>query len=231
MRLPEGSFNAFVGPSGSGKTTLVNLIARMWDVTDGSISIGGIPLKEIGSSAISDIVGTVFQDVQMLTDTVEANIRMNHAGASRDEIEAAAKAAACHRFIMELPYGYETVIGDGGEVHLSGGERQRIALARVILKNPPIILLDEATAYADAENETLMQEAFSRLMHHKTIIVIAHRLSTIVKADNIFVIEKGQVVERGRHQELLTHKGLYETMWTAHTRAKEWNMTQQEVFA
>jgi ATP-binding cassette subfamily B protein IrtA len=228
INLPEGSFTALVGPSGAGKTTLINLIARMWEVTDGSIAIGGVPLQEMGTKGISEIVGTVFQDVQMLTDTVKANIRMGQADASQEAIEAAAKAAACHDFIMKLPHGYDTVIGDGGEVHLSGGEKQRIALARVFLKNTPVILLDEATSYADAENETLMQEAFGRLMPNKTVIVIAHRLSTVVRADQILVIDQGRVAECGTHQELLALKGIYQKMWDAHTQAREWRLVQKE---
>jgi ATP-binding cassette subfamily B protein IrtA len=231
INLPEGSFTALVGPSGAGKTTLINLIARMWEVADGSITIGGVPLWKMGTKGIAAIVGTVFQDVQMLTDTVKANIRMGRADASQETVEAAAKAAACHDFIMKLPHGYDTVIGDGGEVHLSGGEKQRIALARVFLKNPPVILLDEATSYADAENETLMQEAFGRLMVNKTVVVIAHRLSTIVGADQIFVVDQGRVVEHGTHQELLALTGVYQKMWGAHTRAREWRLAQKEASA
>ncbi|MCT4562712.1 MAG: ABC transporter ATP-binding protein/permease [Maledivibacter sp.] len=231
MTLPEGSFTALVGPSGAGKTTLINIIARMWEVTEGDICIGGVSVKDMGTKGNTEIVGTVFQDVQMLTDTVRANICMGNINASQQEIERAAKAAACHKFIMKLPNGYDTLIGDGGEVHLSGGEKQRIALARVVLKNTPIILLDEATAYADAENETMMQEAISKLMYNKTVIVIAHRLSTVVKADNIFVINKGDVAESGTHQELLELNGLYNKMWNAHIRSKNWNMTKKEGLA
>ncbi len=228
ITLPEKSFTALVGPSGAGKTTIVNLIARMWEVTGGSISIGGLSVKEMGTKGIAESVGTVFQDVQMLTDTVRANICMGKATATQDEVEAAAKAAACHDFIMKLPHGYATMIGDGGETQLSGGEKQRIAMARVILKNTPIILLDEATSYADAENESLMQKAFSRLMVNKTVVVIAHRLSTIVGADNIYVIDKGQVTESGNHQELLAQNGLYKTMWDAHMKAKQWQLIEKE---
>ena len=229
MNLPEGSFTALVGPSGAGKTTIVNLIARMWEVTGGSISIGGISVKEMGTKGVTKTVGTVFQDVQMLTDTVRANICMGNATATQDEVEAAAKAAACHDFIINLPHGYDTIIGDGGETQLSGGEKQRIAMARVILKNTPIILLDEATSYADAENESLMQEAFSRLMVNKTVVVIAHRLSTIVGADKIYVISKGQVAESGTHQELLGQNGLYKSMWDAHIKARQWQLAEKEV--
>ncbi|MCW4022326.1 MAG: ABC transporter ATP-binding protein [archaeon] len=225
MTMPHGSFTAFVGPSGAGKTTLVNLIARMWDVKQGSIAIGGKTLQEIGTKGVSKIVGTVFQDVYILTDTVANNISMGKK-VSRTEIEQAAKAAACHNFIMKLPKGYDTVIGDGGETHLSGGEKQRISLARVLLKNPPVILLDEATSYADAENERQMQEAFSRLMKNKTVIVIAHRLATIVNADQIYVIDKGRVVENGVHHELLQKRGLYSRMWAARVEAESWGLKE-----
>jgi ATP-binding cassette subfamily B protein IrtA len=227
MRLPEGSFTALVGPSGAGKTTIV----RMWEVTEGSITIGGVPLRDMGTEGVAAVVGTVFQDVQMLTDTVRANICMGNQKASQHEIEQAARTAACHDLIMKLPRGYDTIIGEGGEIHLSGGEKQRIALARVVLKNPPVILLDEATSYADAENETLMQEAFSKLMVNKTVVVIAHRLSTIVGADRIFVVAKGRVTETGTHQELLKLNGLYTNMWNAHTRAKQWRLAKKEELA
>ena len=229
ITLPEGSFTALVGPSGAGKTTIVNLIARMWETTDGSIKIGGIPLNEMGTKGVSETVGTVFQDVQMLTDTVRANICMGNEKVTQDEIEAAAKAAACHDFIINLPHGYNTIIGDGGETQLSGGEKQRIAMARVIFKNSPIVLLDEATAYADAENESLMQKAFSRLMLNRTVVVIAHRLSTIVGADNIYVIDKGHVAENGAHDELLAHNGLYKSMWNVHLKARQWQLSEKEV--
>lgn len=231
INLPQGSFTALVGPSGAGKTTIINLIARMWEVTQGVISIGGIPMKDMGTKGVSETIGTVFQDVQMLTDTVKANICMGKKDVSSKQIEDAAKASACHDFIMRLPNGYDTIIGDGGDIHLSGGEKQRIALARVILKDTPIILLDEATAYADAENETLMQEAFSRLMINKTVIVIAHRLSTIVEADKICVINDGKLVEEGTHNQLLELNGLYKKMWEAHTSAREWNLVDKEAMA
>ncbi len=229
--FPEGSFTAIVGPSGAGKTTLVHLMARMWDVDHGEISIGGIPLKQLGTAGVNQMVGTVFQDVRMLTDSVANNIRMGKSGCSDEEVMEAAETAACHDFILSLPNGYQTIIGDGGEVHLSGGEQQRIALARVILKNPPIILLDEASSYADAENEEKMQTAFSRAMIGKTVVVIAHRLSTIVQADNILVIDEGMVKEQGTHDQLLAEGGLYSRMWGAHTFARHWKLNREEVVA
>jgi ATP-binding cassette subfamily B protein len=228
-KLPESSFTAIVGPSGSGKTTLVHLIARMWDLESGSISIGGINIKSIGTAGLNQAVGTVFQDVQMLTATVRSNICMNKTAVSQKEIENAARTACCHDFIMSLPKGYDTVIGEGGEVHLSGGEKQRIAIARAVLKNPPVILLDEASCYTDAENETNIQKAFSRVMRNKTVVVIAHRLSTIVRADNILVINNGEITEQGRHNELLSKNGLYKKMWEAHSKAKGWKLSEMEV--
>jgi ATP-binding cassette subfamily B protein len=226
--IPEGSFTAIVGPSGAGKTTLVNLMARMWDVSCGTIRIGGVDLRDMGTAGVNRTVGTVFQEVQMLTDTVRENIRMGKTDVTQESIEKAARAAACHDFILSLPNGYDTVIGEGGEVHLSGGEKQRIALARVILKDPPVILLDEASSYADAENETRMQEAFSKLMAGKTVVVIAHRLSTIVNADSILVVNHGEVEEQGTHDQLLENKGLYYQMWKAHTKARHWKLSDKE---
>jgi len=223
MEIKENAFIAFVGASGAGKTTLINLIARMWDVTKGEIAIGKVSLDKIGSKGVTQKIGTVFQEVQILTDTVENNIRMGNQKVAFCDVEAAAKAAACHEFISELPSGYKTIIGEGGESHLSGGERQRIALARVILKDTPIVLLDEATSYADAEVETKMQKSFSELATKKMVIVIAHRLSTIVNADQIFVFKKGQIIERGTHDELLKEDRVYKKMWTLRTEARKWS--------
>ena len=226
ITVPEGQFIAFVGPSGAGKTTLVQLIARIWDATDGRITIGEEDIRNLGSEQVNRIVGTVFQDVQMLTANVRDNIRMGNTEASDTEIIAAAKAAAIHDFVTSLPRGYDTLIGEGGEVHLSGGEKQRISIARVILNNPPIILLDEATAYADAENETRIQKAFSNATQDKTVIVIAHRLSTVVKAHKIYVMDGGRIVQQGNHEHLGNDTGgLYHKMWQAHTNAGKWTFT------
>jgi ATP-binding cassette subfamily B protein len=229
VKLPEDSFTAIVGASGSGKTTLVHLIARMWDLEQGSIAIGGTNIKSIGTAGLNRIVGMVFQDIQMLTDTVKANICMDKSDVKMENVIEAAKIACCHEFIMSLPHGYDTIIGEGGEVHLSGGEKQRIAIARVVLKMPQIILLDEASCYADAENEVNIQKAFSRIMKDKTVVVIAHRLSTIVGADRILVIDDGEIVEDGTHEELLRQKGTYHKMWIAHTKAKAWKLSEMEV--
>ncbi|UZJ36933.1 ABC transporter ATP-binding protein [Prosthecochloris sp. SCSIO W1103] len=227
--VPEGKFVALVGPSGAGKTTLVHLLARMWDVSDGEIRIGGKSLAELGSRGVNDAVGMVFQDVQMLTATVRENICMGRQDVSQEALEKVARAAACHDFIEALPRGYDTVIGEGGEVHLSGGEKQRIALARVILKNPPIVLLDEATSYADAENESRMQQAFSSLMQGRTVIVIAHRLSTIMYADEIIVMDKGRIVQRGTHDQLVCDEHeVYFRMWNARRKAHDWRFQETE---
>ncbi len=228
LTIPENSFVAIVGPSGSGKSTMVNLIARMWDVSVGSISIGEKNLKDIGTYGINQIVGTVFQEVKILTDTVFNNIRMDKTDASIEEVINAAKIANVHDFIRQLPKGYDTVIGEGGEAHLSGGEKQRISLARVALKNPPIVLLDEASCYADADNEVKIQQAFSKLMKNKTVVVIAHRLSTIVKADKIIVVNNGRIDESGTHFELLKKNGLYARMWKIHTRSSDWKIENKQ---
>lgn len=223
LDIKANSFIAVVGESGAGKSTLVHLISRMWDVEEGSINIGGHNIKEIGTSGLNKLVGMVFQDVQMLTDTVKENIAMGK-DMPMEKIIEAAKTAQCHEFIKALPKGYDTVIGDGGDVHLSGGEKQRISLARVILKDAPIILLDEASCYSDADNELKIQKAFSSVMKNKTVIVIAHRLSTIVHADKIVVVNNGEIVEYGSHKELLDQSGVYSKMWNAHTMAKNWKL-------
>ena len=230
FQVQEGTLTALVGPSGSGKTTMAHLLPRMWDITKGEILIKGISVKDLSIHDLMENVGFVFQDIFIYSDTVAENIRMGREGITKDDIIAAAKAAQCHDFIKDLPDGYETRIGEGGTVHLSGGEQQRLAIARVFLKDAPIILLDEATAYADAENESKIQKAFQKLIHPsegkgKTVIVIAHRLSTIVHADQILVIDNGEIVERGRHEELVKLGGLYKSMWEAHTAARDWNFS------
>jgi ATP-binding cassette subfamily B protein IrtA len=222
LKVPEGSVTALVGPSGAGKTTIARLIPRFWDIEQGEILIGGVNIKDIPPAALMDQIAFVFQDVFIFSDTVLENIRMG-SDATEADVIAAAQAAQAHEFIEQLPNGYHTVIGEGGETHLSGGEKQRISIARVILKNAPIIILDEATAFADPENEARIQDAFSALMQEKTVIVIAHRLSSITDADQILVIDRGQVVERGQHTELLTKPALYKRMWDAHTLAQDWS--------
>ncbi len=220
LKIPEGSMAAFVGPSGSGKSTIAKLIAGFWDVNRGTITLGGHDLKEIPLSQLYDQAAFVSQDNFLFDETVRENIRMGKLSATDAEVEAAARAAGCDEFIRSLEHGYDTLVGGGG-THLSGGERQRIAIARAMLKDAPIIILDEATAYIDPENEAVIQRAVARLVKGKTVIVIAHRLSTITDADQIFVIENGRVAGNGTHRELMETNKLYQEMWRAHIGAKD----------
>ena len=220
MEIPEGSFIALVGPSGSGKSTIARLIASLWDVSSGSILLGDTDIREISQEAYSDKIAFVSQDNYLFNMTVRENIRIGRADATDAEVEEAARHSGCHEFILELENGYDTVVGTSGG-HLSGGERQRISIARAMLKAAPIIILDEATAYTDPENEAVIQRSISKLTEGKTLIVIAHRLSTITAADCIYVIKDGAVADSGTHDELLSHHGLYETMWNAHIEVKD----------
>ena len=220
MDIPEGSYIALVGPSGSGKSTIARLIASLWDVGSGSITLGGKDIREISEEAYSDRIAFVSQDNYLFNMTVRENIRAGRAGATDAEVEKAARDSGCHEFIMNLENGYDTMVGSSGG-HLSGGERQRISIARAMLKAAPIVILDEATAYTDPENEAIIQRSVSRLTEGKTLIVIAHRLSTITGADRIYVIQDGRVADSGTHEELLSHHGLYETMWNAHMEVKD----------
>ena len=220
MEIPEGSFIALVGPSGSGKSTIARLIASLWDVSSGSILLGDTDIREIPQEAYSDKIAFVSQDNYLFNMTVRENIRIGRADATDAEVEEAAKHSGCHEFILELEHGYDTVVGTSGG-HLSGGERQRISIARAMLKAAPIIILDEATAYTDPENEAVIQRSISKLTEGKTLIVIAHRLSTITAADCIYVIKDGAVADSGTHDELLSRHGLYETMWNAHIEVKD----------
>ena len=218
-----GTITALVGPSGAGKSTVAMLAARFWDVQSGEILIGGVPVKEIPTSVLMDNVAFVFQDNMLFFDTIEENIRMGNKTATFEEVARAACAAQCHEFIESLPNGYRTLVGEGG-IYLSGGEAQRIALARAILKDSPIILLDEATAFADPENEGKILAAFSHLIKGKTVLVIAHRLSTITNADRILYVDKGVIAEQGTHEQLLALKGEYARMWETYNRAKRWTI-------
>ncbi|MEC0230498.1 ABC transporter ATP-binding protein [Paenibacillus alba] len=218
-----GEMTALVGPSGGGKSTIASLLLRFWDVQKGEIAIGGVPLREMGTEMLMDRVSFVFQDVHLFYDTIEANIRMGNMDATQDEVVAAAKKACCHEFIEKLALGYATKIGEGG-TYLSGGEAQRLAIARALLKNAPILVLDEATAYADAENEKKIQQALIELVKGKTVIMIAHRLSTIRAAEQILVVKQGEIVERGTHDELRALSGLYEQMWQAHISSASWKL-------
>ncbi len=221
LEIPEGSFIALVGPSGSGKSTIARLIASLWDVENGKISLGDIDIREIPQEAYSDKVAFVSQDNYLFNMTVRENIRIGRADATDAEVEEAARQSGCHEFIMELENGYDTLVGSSGG-HLSGGERQRISIARAMLKAAPIVILDEATAYTDPENEAIIQKSISNLTKGKTRIVIAHRLSTITSADCIYVIKAGVVDDRGTHDELLSHHGLYEAMWKAHMEVRDY---------
>ena len=220
MSIPEGSFVAFVGPSGSGKSTIARLIASLWDVTDGSIRMGGQDIRQIPQEAYADRIAFVSQDNYLFNMTVRENIRIGRPSATDAEVEEAARQSGCHEFIMGLEKGYDTMVGSSGG-HLSGGERQRISIARAMLKAAPVVILDEATAYTDPENEAVIQRSVSKLTEGKTLIVIAHRLSTVMDADRIYVIRDGRIDDQGTHEELLQHRGLYEAMWNAHMEVKD----------
>lgn len=220
--LPEGSFTALVGPSGSGKSTIARLLARFWDVTEGHITIGGVDIKNIPLTQLANIVSFVTQDNFLFNCSLKENIRVGNPNATDEEVYAAAQAACCDEFIQKLPMGYDTPAGDAGN-RLSGGEKQRIAIARMILKNAPIVILDEATAFIDPENEDKLQQSISALTKGKTLLVIAHRLSTIKKADNIVVLKDGSVLAQGTQNELLENCPLYYQMWQAHIGAKNWS--------
>jgi subfamily B ATP-binding cassette protein MsbA len=206
--VPKGSILAIVGPSGAGKTTLLDLVPRFHDPTGGEIRMDGVPLTRLTRSSLRALIGVVGQDTVLLNDTVQANIAYGRPEASREEVRAAAAAANAAGFIDELPAGYETMLGERG-TRLSGGQRQRIAIARALLKDPPILILDEATSALDSESERLVQEAIDRLMAHRTVVVVAHRLATVRHADQIVVLDRGRVVERGPHGELVQQNGLY----------------------
>ena len=220
LSIPQKGMTALVGPSGSGKSTLARLAAGFWDVKEGRITMGGHDLKEIPLTQLYDQVAFVSQDNYLFDDTVYENIRMGRRDATDAEVKEAARNAGCDSFIGELEKGYDTIVGGGG-AHLSGGERQRIAIARAMLKNAPIVILDEVTAYIDPENEAVIQKAVAKLVENKTVIVIAHRLSTITGADNIVVVKDGKIEAQGRHEELLENCALYREMWRAHIGAKD----------
>lgn len=213
LTLDPGSVTALVGPSGSGKSTLARLLPRFWDPTAGRITIGGVPLDQIAPDELYRRVGIVFQDVQLLRATIRDNIAMGALTATDAAIERAARAAHIHDRIMELPKGYDSVVGE--EARLSGGEAQRVSIARAILADAPILVLDEATAFADPESEAAIQDALSELVAGRTLLVIAHRLHTIVGVDQICVLDQGLIVERGRHEELLRAGGMYARLWEA----------------
>lgn len=223
--IPQGSMTAIVGPSGGGKTTITRLIARFWDVQEGSITIGGHDVKEFTCDSLLKNMSMVFQNVYLFHDTIENNIKFGCPDATHEQVVEAAKKACCHDFISALPQGFDTVIGEGGST-LSGGEKQRISIARAMLKDAPIILLDEATASVDPENEVHLQQAISALVKNKTLIVIAHRLSTIRDADQILVVDNGKIVEKGVHVELIQQKGIYQKFWNIRQKARNWKLAQ-----
>ena len=223
----EGEVTALVGPSGSGKSTCARLAARLWDITEGTIKVGGVDISTVDPEVLLSDYSMVFQDVVLFDDTVMENIRLGKRGATDEEVRAAAKAANCEEFIRRLPQGYDTPIGENG-AKLSGGERQRISIARALLKNAPIVLLDEATASLDVENETKVQGALSRLLVGKTVLVIAHRMRTVAGADHIVVLENGRVVEQGTPAELMQKDGLYHRMVELQSQSAQWQLNGEE---
>ena len=231
FQTKPGTMTAIVGPSGSGKSTIAQLIPRFWDVQEGSITIGGIDIRDMRTEDLMNTMSFVFQDCFLFSDTLYNNIAVGKPGATREEVYAAARAAQCHEFIEKLPQGYDTLIGEGG-VYLSGGEEQRVSVARAILKNAPILILDEATAYADPENEFQMQLALQELIKNKTVLIIAHRLMTIRNANKIMVIKHGKIEETGTHDQLLANERTYHKMWAAYTASSDWELkkgTDKEV--
>ena len=227
MKIRQGEVTAIVGPSGSGKSTIARLIDSLWDTDSGRIIYGGIDIKELPLDYYTDQIAYVAQDNYLFDMSVMENIRLGKKGAADEEVINAAKSSGCHDFIMSLENGYDTIVGGAGG-HLSGGERQRICIARAMLKNAPVIILDEATAYTDPENEALVQSSVAKLVRGKTLIVIAHRLSTIMDADKIFVVNGGNIEAEGKHEELLSGCSLYRRMWDAHRMAKDEDISGKE---
>lgn len=220
LNIMEGSTVAFVGSSGSGKSTLAKLIAGYWDITEGSIKIGGYDIKDIPLKQLYSMTAFVSQDNFLFNESIRENIRMGNPNASDKEVEDIARKSGCHDFIMKMEQGYDTVVGSSGN-HVSGGERQRISIARAMLKDSPIVILDEATSYIDPENEVIIKNALSKLIENKTVIIIAHRLSTITDAEQIFLIENGELVSHGKHEEIIKDSKLYQKMWNAHIGVKD----------
>ena len=220
LDIQAGSINALVGPSGSGKSTIAKLLASFWDVSSGQITYGGLDIRQLPLDYYSRQIAYVTQDNYLFDETIMENIRMGNPAASDEEVIEITRRCGCYDFIMNLEEGFETQVGSGGG-HLSGGERQRIAIARAMLKDAPILILDEATAYTDPENEARIQSSLARLIEGRTLIVIAHRLSTIMSADHIVLINDGRIEARGRHKELLATSPLYASMWQAHIATRD----------
>jgi ATP-binding cassette subfamily B protein len=226
----QDTVTALVGESGSGKSTIAKLIVRFWDPQKGKIRLDGVDIKELSFARLMDKISYVSQDIYLFDTTIRENIRMGDLEASDQEVEEAAKLAQCHEFIKELENGYETLTGDAGN-KLSGGQKQRISIARSLLKDAPIIILDEATAFTDPENEDRIQMALNDLIEGKTLLVIAHRLSTITGADNIILMDQGQISAQGTHQQLLKESDIYKKLWQAHREAMEWDIKVEGVKA
>ena len=227
LTMPAGSFTALVGPSGGGKSTVARLISRFWDVTSGGITIGGVNIREMPLSQLSEMISFVTQDNFLFRCSIMENIRLGNPTASDEDVREAARKACCQEFIEKLPQGYDTPAGEAGK-RLSGGEKQRIAIARMILKNAPIIILDEATAFTDPENENKIQKSIEELTKGKTLLVIAHRLSTITDADKIVVLKNGCIEGAGTQEELLQNCQLYQRMWQAHVGVRHWAVRSQK---
>ena len=221
--VEPGSTCAIVGPSGAGKSTIAELVGRFWDVDEGMVRIGGVDVRELGTDALMDSVAFVFQDSFLFAGTIRDNIAMGLPSATEDQIAAAASAAQCDEFLARLPKGIDTVVGAGG-VRLSGGERQRVAIARAILKSAPILILDEASSFADAQTQFSIHRALAELTRGKTVLTIAHRLETVQSANQIIVMDKGRIVQRGRHDELIGVDGPYADMWVSGDRAADWKL-------
>ena len=226
LSIPAGTTAAFVGPSGGGKTTLAQLIARFFDPQSGVIRIGGVDVRDIAKETLMDTVSFVFQDSRLIKASILDNVRLGRPEATREEVLAALRSAQCGDILEKLPQGLDTVVGARG-VYLSGGEQQRIALARAILKDAPIVVLDEATAFADPENEHQIQKAFETLTRNKTVLMIAHRLSTVQNADNIIVLNEGKIAEQGSHSALLEKNGVYAAMWADYQRSAQWKVGKE----
>lgn len=226
LNIPSGSTVAFVGPSGSGKSTMANLISRFFDVSEGQVLVGGVDVRNIKKEILMDNVSFVFQNSHLIKGTILDNVRMAHPQASKEEVMNALEKSQCMDIVKKLPNGVDTVVGTNG-VYLSGGEQQRIAIARVMLKNSPVVILDEATAFADPDNEVMVQKAFSELAKNRTVIMIAHRLSTVAGADRIYVLKDGKIEEYGKYNELINNGGMFSKMWNDYRHSVDWKVSKE----